>query len=174
MFTENTKQQVQWQDFIVKSEVDVVFEMARQQGWKDCEIFGYGDMITQPLESKGWKLIPYDLYEYSIPAEGVDRVLKTINAGVRIKGVIIADDERKSAPPSAPARPSISLPSAETILTFIAKVLFGLIVAFFAIALAPFWLIGAIFGQDYDPKLIILVEDGKGNNVWISLLTWYE
>ncbi len=53
MFTESTTQQVQWQDFIVKSEVDVVFEMARQKGWKDCEIFGYGDMITQPLEFKG-------------------------------------------------------------------------------------------------------------------------
>ena len=112
MFTQPTTQLVQWQDFKVKSEVDIVLEIAHQKGWKDCEIFGHGDMITQPLESKGWKLIPADLYEYSIPAEGVDRVLKTINAGVRIKGVIIADDERKSAPPPAPARPSISLPSA--------------------------------------------------------------
>ena len=231
MFTENTTQQVQWQDFIVKSEVDVVFEMARQKGWKDCEIFGYGDMITQPLESKGWKLIPYDLYEYSIPAEGVDRVLKTINAGVRIKGVIIADDQRKSAPPPAPARPGISKPSAikgvivavdqrksapppaparpsisrpseikgvivavdqrkstpppaptrpssrssaGTIFSFIGIVLLGLIVTPFAFALMPLWIIVNIFGQDYDPKLIVLVDDGKGNHVWISLLTWYE
>jgi hypothetical protein len=27
---------------------------------------------------------------------------------------------------------------------------------------------------DYDPKLIILVDDGKGDIAWISLLTWYE
>ena len=105
MFTQPTTQLVQWQDFKVKSEVDIVFEIAQQKGWKDCEIFGHGDMITQPLESMGWKLIPADLYEYSIPAEGVDRVLQTINAGVRIKGVIIADDERSSVPPPAPARP---------------------------------------------------------------------
>ena len=99
MFTQPNTQLVQWQDFKVRSEVDVVLEIAHQKGWKDCEIFGNGDMITQPLESMGWKLIPADLYEYSIPAEGVDRVLQTINAGVRIQGVIIADDNRRKEPP---------------------------------------------------------------------------
>jgi hypothetical protein len=27
---------------------------------------------------------------------------------------------------------------------------------------------------DYDPKLVILVDDGKGGTVRISLFTWYE
>ena len=182
MCAQTTTQLVQWQELKVKSEVDIVFEIAQQKRWKDCEIFGHGDMITEPMESKGWKLVPADLYEYSIPAEGVDRVLQTINAGVRIKGVIIADDERRNvaAPTPTPAKPKVSLPSAETVVTFIVQVLLGLIFVAFAIALAPL-LILAYLGSstgyvdyDYDPKLIILVDDGNGGTVWVSLLTWYE
>jgi len=26
----------------------------------------------------------------------------------------------------------------------------------------------------YDPKLVILVDDGKGGTVWVSVLTWYD
>ena len=40
------------------------------------------------------------------------------------------------------------------------------------IAFAPLMLLGA--ATDYDPKLIILVDDGNGGTVWVSLLTWYE
>lgn len=187
MFTQPTTQLVQWQDLKVKSEVDIVFEIAQQKGWKDCEIFGHGDMITQSLESMGWKLVPGDLYEYSIPAEGVDRVLQAINAGVRIKGVIIADDERRTVPtPTSipkPPKPIVSLPSAEAVVTFICGGLLGLIVVAFAIAsaplliaFAPLIILGKIFGTglDYDPKLIILVDDGNGGTVWVSVLTWYE
>jgi hypothetical protein len=29
-------------------------------------------------------------------------------------------------------------------------------------------------GVKYDPKLVILVDDGRGGTVWISLLTWYD
>ena len=185
MFTHPTSQMVQWQDFKVKSEVDVVFEIAQQKGWKDCEIFGHGDMITQPLKSMGWKLIPADLYEYSIPAEGVEGY-QTINAEVRIQGIIIADDERSSEPPPTPARPGISLPSASTVAAFIGKALLrlvmvigvialialvGVMLVYAAVFLAPLILLAAIsgpqvIGTDYDPKLIILVDDGKGETVW--------
>jgi len=179
MFTQPTTQLAQWQDFKVRSEVDIVLEIAHQKGWKDCEIFGYGNMITKPLESMGWKLIPADLYEYSIPSEGVSRVLQTINAGVRIQGVIIADDERRTAPPPMPAKPKVSLPSAETVASFIGIGLLGLIVAAGVIAFAPLIIVGAALAivspaLGYDPKLIILVDDGNGGTVWISLLTWYE
>ena len=184
MFTQPTTQLVQWQDFKVKSEADIVFEIAQQKGWSDCEIFGSGDMITQPLESMGWKLVPADLYEYSIPAEGVDRVLQIINAGIQIKGVIIADDERGTVPPPTPARNLVALPSITSVVTLIGKALLGLIVlagiiALLAgvIALAPLLLLGALFGGgdlDYDPKLIVLVDGGNGDTVWISLFTWYE
>ena len=172
MFTQPGTQLVRWQDLKVKSEVDIVFEIAAQKGWKDCEIFGYGDMITQPLESMGWKLIPADLYEYSIPAEGVERVLQIINAGVRIKGIIIADDKRRTAPPPAPASLHVSLPPAETVFSWIGKALLGLLKVVGFILVSPIILLAALLS--FDPKLIILVDDGNDHTVWVSLLTWYE
>jgi hypothetical protein len=29
-------------------------------------------------------------------------------------------------------------------------------------------------GVSYDPKLIVLVDDGTGCTVWVSVLTWYD
>jgi hypothetical protein len=31
-----------------------------------------------------------------------------------------------------------------------------------------------VAGMAFDPKLIILVDDGQGGSVWVSLFTWYE
>jgi hypothetical protein len=193
MSTQPVTQQVRWQDLTVRNEVDMVLEIAHQQGWQDCEVFGHGSMITQPQESMGWKLIPADQYEYSIPAEGVGRVHQIINAGVRIQGIIIADDERreepKPAPTATPAQPKVFLPSGEAILSFIGKALVGLILLAGAIALVsavavsfiwlmPLFLLSSLFGAatgvDYDPKLVILVDDGNGGTVWVSVFTWYE
>lgn len=183
-------QQVRWQDLKVKNEVDTVFEIAEQEGWKDCEIFGYGEMLTEPQEAKGWKLIPADLYEYSIPAEGITRLHQIINAGVRIRGVIIADDELNKETPPAPADPIVSLPSIETIALFISRVLRALM--FIAVVGAVLWVLaisfiyllvpliflglflGAGTSVDYDPKLVILVDDENGSTTWVSLFTWYE
>ena len=109
MSAQSIIQQVRWQDLKVRSEADVVFELAKREGWDDCEIFGHGDMITQPMETTGWKLIPADLYEGSIPAEGIGRVRQIVDAGVRIKGIIIADDERKAETPPEPSKPKILL-----------------------------------------------------------------
>jgi hypothetical protein len=187
MSTQSITQQVQWQDLKVRSEIDVVLEIAKKEGWDDCEVFGHGDMITQPQESKGWKLIPADQYKYSIPREGVGRLHQIINAGVRIQGVIIADDERRTKSPLPPAKPEVSHPSVEKIVSSIGKALLGLICvagvialfAFFAfslIILAPLLILGSITGAgvDYDPKLVILVDDRKGDTVWVSLFTWYD
>jgi len=193
MSTQMIRQQVQWQDLTVRSEVDVVLEIAKKEGWEDCEIFGHGNMITQPQESMGWELIPADLYKYSIPAEGVTRLHQIINAGVRVQGVIIADDQRRIEPPPTPAKPKVSLPSAETVMSFIGRALLGLffvagaiaVVSIFAVALMyalPVILLGCLVnaiagpgtGVDYDPKLVVLVDDGRGGTVWISVFTWYD
>jgi hypothetical protein len=195
MSTLPVTQQVRWQDMEVRSEIEVVLDIAKKEGWEDCEIFGHGDMITQPQESKNWKLIPADLYKYSIPTEAVGRLHKIINAGVRVQGVIIADDERRTEPPPAPApapaKPEVSLPSVEKIVSFIGKGLLGLIcvagvlagviafVSFIApmlIFLVPIMILGAIVsgGRSFDPKLVILVDDGKGGTLWVSLFTWYD
>jgi hypothetical protein len=202
MISQSETHVVQWQDFKVKSEVDIVFDIAQQKGWKDCEIFGHGDMITQPVESMNWKLIPADIYEYSIPAEGADRVLQIVNAGVRIQGVIIADDERRTEPTpverkdslssteatasaepgrnNIPAETNASLPSARAVISWIGFAV--LVVIFMAgiVSFPTFLIIGLVLtfilslGTDYDPKLIILVDDGKGRTVWVSVLTWYD
>lgn len=204
MSTQSIIQQVRWQDLEVRSEVDIVREIAQKEGWEDCEIFGYGDMIAQPQESTGWKLIPADLYEDNIPTEAVARLHRIINAGVRVQGVIIADDGRRTETPPAPAKPKILVPSVTEILSFIGralsalgralaglgKVLVGLIIAagviaFFSgiaslvIHFAPIMIvlglivtIGSI--TSFDPKLVILVDDGKGGTVWVSVFTWYD
>jgi hypothetical protein len=200
MSTQYITKQVRWQDLQVKSEVDVVFELAKKEEWEDCEIFGYGDMITQPQETTGWKLIPADLYKYSIPTEGVGRLHQVINAGIRVKGVIIADDERRTETPSAPAKPKVTLASVKTIvssvMSFLGKVFLGSLfvagviafISFIAISIIHFAPVVLILGTiaiigaglrsgtnvDYDPKLVILVDDGKGGTVRISLFTWYE
>lgn len=192
MFTQPNTQLVKWQELTVLSEVDLVFQIAQQNGWKDCEIFGYGDMITQPSESMGWNLIPADLYEYSIPAEGVDRILQILNAGIHIQGVIIADDQRKANTPPTPTKPVVSLSSFRKVLTLLGKALLGLLgialVATFGLVFiagtlifAPLLILDAAINHgsnlidwDYDPKLIILVDDGNGGTSWVSILTWFD
>jgi hypothetical protein len=204
MSTQSIIQQVRWQDLEVRSEVDIVLEIAQNEGWEDCEIFGYGNMITQPQESTGWKLIPADLYGDNIPPEAVVRLHRIINAGIRVQGVIIADDGRRTETPPAPAQPKISLPSVTEISSFIGrglsaldralvglgKVLIGLIIvagviafistiASWVIHFAPIMIILGLIvtigsSAIYDPKLVILVDDGKGGTVWVSVFTWYD
>jgi hypothetical protein len=198
MSTQSIIQQVRWQDLKVRSDLEVVLELAKKEGWEDCEVFGSGDMITEPQESRGWKLIPADVYEGKIPAEAANRLYQVIVAGIRVRGVIIADDERGTPPPPAPApapipaQPEVSLPSIEPILSFLGKALFTLICAAGIIAVlaalaasllyaAPILILFGLFsgtgsapGTEYDPKLVILVDDGAGGTAWVSLFTWYD
>lgn len=235
MSTQMMTEQIRWQDLKVRGEIDIVFEIAKREGWDDCEVFGYGDMLTEPRESIGWDLIPADLYEHSIPPEAVGRLHQIIDAGIRVQGVIIADDQRKTPPAldptPEPANPRFSLSSLNPIVTgigkavtgiiraagavasffgsalvgltgavvaLIGKALVGLLYAAGAIALIGvagymlihyFWLalplgflflISAASDPDpsrrvkYDPKLVVLVDDGTGSTVWVSLYTWYD
>ncbi len=191
MSAQTNTQQVRWQDLSVRTEIDTVMEIARRQGWKDCEIFGSGAMITDPGEARGWKLIPADMYEYSIPPEAASRVLQVINAGVRVQGVIIADDQRREAPtpPPEPDSPSKPLEWVGPLAARAGKVLLWLagaavilaVIAGIVSILLMGWplLIGmlvlmAFTGTNYDPKLVILVDDGNGGSAWIALFTWYD
>lgn len=183
MFKQPTTQLIQWQDLQVISDVDLVLKIAQKYGWTDCKIFGHGDMIMQPMESMGWKLIPANLFEYSIPAEGVDRIVQIINAGVRIQGVLIADDMHKTNTQHSITKPLVSLQTVRTVLSIICKALLGLVfitgvilVGLTILAglfmLAPLLILNTVAG--YDPKLIILVDDGNGGMAWISVFTWYD
>ena len=189
MTTQPITQQVRWQDLTVRSELEVVLEIAKKEGWKDCEIFGHGDMLTQPQESKSWKLIPADQYKYSIPAQAVARLYQIINAGVRVQGVIIADDQHRTEPAPAPARLAVSQPSVKKGVPFIGRALLGLISVasligvIWLLSMAPIFIVPMVIlgllvsgstSKSYDPKLVILVDDGKGATVWVSLFTWYD
>jgi len=183
--------QVRWQDFMVVNEVEMVLEIAARQGWDDCEIFGSGDMITEPQETMGWDLIPADQYKYSIPTEAISRLHQLINAGIQVKGVIIADDQRSRQEPEPSPEPRFSLIPLKTILSAIGKVLLKVLTVAAIVALvgvgaivllylSPFILLFSLMsmGQgtsvEYDPKLVVLVDDGQGGTAWISLFTWYD
>lgn len=238
MSTQSIIQQVRWQDLKVRSDAEVVFELAKKECWEDCEVFGSGDMITEPRETTGWKLIPADVYEGKIPAEAVKRLYQVIVAGIRVRGVIIADDERAAPPPPTPVKPRISLSTVTApvkkalsvlsrvpailgglftglgrSLTSLGRMLVGLIKVVGMIAVVSvlaYWVISyaqiilaviqyaflitvvacmiimmiiggspatgrATTGEwEYDPKLVILVDDGSGGTTWVSLFTWYE
>jgi hypothetical protein len=189
MTTQPITQQVRWQDLTVRSEIEVVLEIAKKEGWKDCEIFGHGDMLTQPRESNSWKLIPADQYKYSIPTQAVARLHQIINAGVRVQGVIIADDQHRTESAPAPVRPAVSQPSVRKGVPFIGRALLGLIcvagvigviwlLSMSLVYLVPITILGLMVGggtsKSFDPKLVILVDDGKGRTVWVSLFTWYD
>lgn len=163
--------------------MDIVLGIGQEQGWQDCEVFGHGSMITQPQDLAGWKLIPADLYEYSIPAEGVVRVLRVIQAGVPVKGIIIADDVRRASP--APgwgirlARLKAGAAAAGKALAGMAALAVGIILLHLLVKLSiililftPILLLGLMVS--YDPRLVILVDDGQGGTTWISVLTWYD
>jgi len=190
MSAQTISRQVQWQDLKVRGEIDVVFDIAAKQGWKDCDVFGYGEMITQPQEATGWKLIPADQYKYNIPIEAINRLHQVINAGVRVQGVIIVDDEHRAEPPRKPEKNKVSHLSAKKTMSWIGKALLrligtaivlafaGLIVASLVHLLLPVILFGmlacAVLDKQLDPKLIVLVDDGNGATAWVSLFTWYE
>jgi hypothetical protein len=204
MSAQTLGQQVQWQDLKVRSELEVVFEVAGKEGWKDYEIFGYGDMITQPREITGWKLIPADQYDHSIPIEAIKRLHEVINAGVRVQGVVIADDQRRTEPPPAPVKPRVQLKKVLlkavgsvvsgivralvwlTIVAICVAVVIGLIalVVNWPVYFVPLIILGLLAcasassitntSMRYDPKLVVLVEDGNGGTAWVSLFTWYE
>ncbi len=184
-------QQVRWQDFMVVNEVEMVLKIGTQLGWEDCEIFGYGDMITEPQESMGWDLIPADQYKYSIPVEAIGRLHHLINAGIQVKGVIIADDQRSHEEPEAAPEPKISLLPFKTILSAVGKVLIKVLAvaailalvglgAIVLLYLSPVIILCGLVGMGkgtsngYDPKLVVLVDDSQGRTAWVSLFTWYD
>jgi len=127
-----------------------------------------------------------------------------INAGVQVQGVIIADDGRRAEPPPTPARPKVTParpkapPSSNKTMTgewigtalvsliCIAGVIGLIVLATISLfyVLIPLVILGlftcaggnarAFSSDDYDPKLVVLVDDGNGGTAWVSLFTWYE
>jgi hypothetical protein len=163
------------------------------------ERFWEGEMIEAPVDVNGWRLIPADQYEYSIPAEAVERVLHLVNSGVKLKGVVIADDVRspqikKNQPAPRHTRQTVQPKPEPTPIEFdwdaagkVLKVL-GLMGLAVAAVVTMSWLLAALVtigtgllvatliigALAFDPKLIVLISDGDGGTIWVSLYTWYD
>ena len=188
--TRTTKYSIQ--EFQVMTEdMMLINDLAAKHGWTDIEVFGKGDMVGSPKIANHWKLIPADLYESTIPTEATQRVYIAYKAGVQIKGVVIADDERKPASPPASKMQTLeinqAIEKAEQVGSVMLKVLFGLALATIAVvvisalaailvAVGTALLVVAGLGAAlvYDPQLIILIDDGNGGTIWVSLYTWYD
>jgi hypothetical protein len=176
---------------VMTEDMMLINDLAAKHGWSDINVFGKGDMIGSPKIANHWKLIPADLSESTIPTEAMHRVYIAYKAGVRIKGVIIADDERR--PASAPASKmqtheiNQAMEKADQVGSVMLKVLLGLALATVAVvvvsalaailvALGTALLVIAGIGTAlvYDPQLVILIDDGSGGMIWVSLYTWYD
>ncbi|MDD1777312.1 MAG: hypothetical protein LUQ65_04015 [Candidatus Helarchaeota archaeon] len=171
---------------VMSDDMYILSQIVSQNGWTDVEEFYQGEMIENPLNCNGWELIPADQYEYSIPPEAVQRVCQLVNAGVQIKGIVIADDPR--------SRPVKSVKPAKETLQINWKIIWGVlkilgmvmagVVAVVAVSALAVVIVAAGLGLlvvtalgaalMYDPKLIILISDGEGNTIWVSLYTWYD
>lgn len=189
MSKQTVTKQVRWQDLRVRNDIDLVWNLAHEQGWEDCEIFGYGNMITNTQEEMGWELIPADLYKYSIPAEGLRRVHTLVNQGVRIHGIIIADDQHKNEISQKGTQSKESSTTKREIFPYWGKAIPALIfsaviVSLFSLSfttilfLTPLitliLLLGSALNLEFDPKLIVILEDDNKDKVWVSLFTWYD
>jgi hypothetical protein len=188
--TQITKYAVQ--EFLVMTEdMMLINDLVLKNGWTDVEVFGKGDMISSPKIANHWKLIPANLYESTIPIEARQRVYLAHKAGVQIKGVVIADDERKLPKTTIPRHHSgwinPILQNADRagfvmlkVLLGIAAVVVGAIVIsalaaiLLAIGLAVLVITGVGAALVYDPKCIILIDDGMGGTIWVSLYTWWD
>ena len=180
------------QEFQVMTEdMMLINDLAAKHGWADIEVFGKGDMVGSPKIANHWKLIPADLYESTIPTEARQRVYIAYKAGVQIKGVVIADDERKPASPPASKDKTIeinqAMEKADQFGSVMLKVLLGLAVAAVtAVVISALAAILVTIGTglliltglgavlSLDPKLVILIDDGNGGTIWVSLYTWYD
>jgi hypothetical protein len=176
---------------VMSDDMMILNDLASKYNWKDVEVFGQGDMIGSLVVANHWTLTPADYYQYSIPIEAMQRIYLAHKAGVQIKGVVIADDERKPTRPPArqlqPGAINLVLKNADQAGAIILKMLLGiaavvvgaivisaLAAILLAIGLAVLVIAGVGAALVYDPKCIILIDDGMGGTIWVSLYTWWE
>ena len=171
---------------VMSDDMFLLSEIASQNGWTDVERFWQGEMINTPIDVNGWKLIPADQYEHSIPAEAVERVLLLVNSGVQIQGIVIADDLRihqvqKIQPEPTPIQINWDVVKAVlkvlgTIVAVIAAIvtLSSLLAILATVGMGLLVVTGIVAAVAFDPKLIVLISDGNGETVWFSLYTWYD
>lgn len=133
----------------------------------EYEVVGCGEMPTQPVQIGEWWVVPAELYQGKVPKEAQQKLFALLNRGVKIKGLVIADDlkkveykreqeKKKKELANKAALAGAGVLAAPLVLPVI---VIGLGLATFLFALCSF-----------DPMLIAVLEDGR----WVCLETWYD
>lgn len=154
------------------SQFEQIRSLAEKSGWNnqsDIKLFGKGKMIADQTTINGWILKPVNLYEQIIPPEAMQRVMELINAGIKIKGIVIADDERKYEVVPEPEQIPDEIPgiTGEDVMRVAGRVLNGAM----EVAGVGITVVSAIASLLlFDPILVVVLEDFK----WVSLYTWYD
>ena len=147
------------------------------------KVVGFGKMISSPLIKDGWRLVPFDQDNSSIPYESLERELDLIRTGHKIVGFVIAHEieEPKPEPITQPQPQFANKPlvteagvsnALETILTVAAFAIGGLLYMFLAAGVSVIC--------HSDPVLIAIVDTGPNDYqdyhrfVWVEVTRWYE
>ncbi|MBN1536195.1 MAG: hypothetical protein JW908_05640 [Anaerolineales bacterium] len=130
----------------------------------DYEVIGKGRLPTEPMQIGDWWVVPAHVYNSTIPPEAIGKVFDLINQGVRLRGLLVADDIRKTKPQEKNEHENEANQVGDRIFGIIA----GIAGAVGMLALGMIWLLGSVVA--YDPMLIAVLEDGR----WICIHSWYE
>lgn len=154
---------------VMTPDIELLFKTAQEKGWKDVGTFGHGKMITEITNIGEWRLFPADLYNNPIPAWAMQRVFYCVNAGIKIKGIVIADDLRKyTEKPTKPVPPK--LPDMSEFVKFIGALFGFLLHAALMIGYIALMIIASII--QFDP-LVVIVLDGKEDSPWMYIAEYY-
>lgn len=155
------------------SQSTVILAIAKMQGWEEVRKVGQGGMIDGPIETNGWKVISLEMYKGIIPPEAMHKV-ETLTRGIRLKGLLVADDmqhieqQSRTMPLVAPA---VS-PDWEKIGAGLGKVALVAAIGMAVIAVLPLVLgvAGVAAALAYDPLIIGVTQE----NEWIELCEWWH
>jgi len=138
------------------------------------KVVGFGDVPHEPYYKDEWWFDPL-ISESTIPKDALDRLEIIRQAGIRVKGIILAHEApRILGAPGPMKEPKTAqntktndnvgydvLPTLKTVVGVLAGVLGA------ALAVAGIFFIVAI---RLDPALIVVLEDGTH----LEVMTWYE
>ena len=130
---------------------------------EEFEVVGSGEMPTEPCQIGEWWVVPAEQYKGKVPKEAQQKLFSIINQGLKIKGVLIADDIREIEQKKEQEKKKKEM---------IQKAALAGIAALAAPAIGMgLGLAAIVFGLcAYDPILIAVSEDGR----YICCGTWFD
>lgn len=128
------------------------------------EVIGSGPMITTPCQIGEWWVTPLKDYKGQIPADIQQKLNEFLSSGVKIEGLLVADDMRDIRIKRAQEakRKETQMQAVEAGVLIAVNIL-GRVALGFVYLMAA-----ALFAVD--PMLIAVLPDGR----WICLGSWYD